>query len=155
MIQTTVCCFTGHRQLPESEHAIIQGALYNAVISLIDRGVKTYCTGGALGFDTLAALTILHLRQYASNIRLHLILPCPDQAKWWNEKDAALYHRILSAADRTEYLAQTYYLGCMQMRNRRLVEQSGWCICYQRKPTGGTAYTVRYAEKQGLRIIRL
>lgn len=43
----------------------------------------------------------------------------------------------------------------MFKRNRHLVDNSSVCICYQTKETGGTAYTVEYARKHGLRIINL
>ena len=42
--------------------------------------------------------------------------------------------------------------GCMHVRNRHLVDFSSYCICYQTKETGGTAYTVNYAKENGLII---
>ena len=41
----------------------------------------------------------------------------------------------------------------MHKRNRMLVDMSSICICYLTKDTGGTAYTVKYAEKQKLKIL--
>ena len=43
----------------------------------------------------------------------------------------------------------------MHRRNRHLVDHSGTCICYLTRSTGGTAYTVDYARKKGLRIINV
>lgn len=40
-------------------------------------------------------------------------------------------------------------------RNRHLVNNSGYLICYLREQSGGTFYTVCYAEQQGLEILRL
>lgn len=34
-----------------------------------------------------------------------------------------------------------------------MVDFSSVCIAYQYKATGGTAYTTRYAQNRGLRII--
>ena len=48
-----------------------------------------------------------------------------------------------------------YYNGCMQVRNRYLVDHSSACICYLNNLRSGTAYTVKYAESQGLQIINL
>ena len=53
------------------------------------------------------------------------------------------------------YVASTYGPGCLFERNRRLVDGSGICLCYLTAETGGTAYTVRYARKQGLPVINL
>ena len=53
------------------------------------------------------------------------------------------------------YTAQQYARGCMHKRNRHLVDNSSVCVCYLNRESGGTAYTVDYAEKQGLEIINL
>ncbi len=53
------------------------------------------------------------------------------------------------------YTSQEYTKGCMFKRNRHLVDNSSVCICYLTKNNGGTAYTVDYAEKQGLEVINL
>lgn len=36
-----------------------------------------------------------------------------------------------------------------------MVDNSGHCICYLLKNTGGTAYTVGYAQEQGLQITNI
>ena len=51
------------------------------------------------------------------------------------------------------YVSREYTPDCMHRRNRHLVDHSGTCICYLTRSTGGTAYTVDYARKRGLRII--
>lgn len=50
------------------------------------------------------------------------------------------------------YTAEHYYRGCMFKRNRHLVDNSSVCICYLTSDHGGTAYTVRYAQSQQLRL---
>ena len=43
----------------------------------------------------------------------------------------------------------------MIKRNRYLVDNSSLCICYLTRQTGGTAYTVRYAESKGVTVLNL
>ena len=43
----------------------------------------------------------------------------------------------------------------MHKRNRHLVDHSSICVCYLTEDRGGTAYTVNYAKKQGLKVINL
>ena len=50
------CCFTGHRNIPAAEYAEIQKSLESELIQLIHQGTRYFGTGGALGFDTMAAL---------------------------------------------------------------------------------------------------
>ena len=147
------CCFTGHRLLPEKELPSIQKRLEEQVFSLIQQGVKYFGTGGALGFDTLAAQTVLKVRQTYSEIKLILVLPCRDQSKHWSQNHQTVYQGILAQADKIVYTSEIYYKGCMQKRNRHLVDSSAYCICYLTQATGGTAYTVRYAKAQGLTIL--
>ena len=47
---------------------------------------------------------------------------------------------------------EQYYNGCFMERNRYMVEQSGRLIAVVNGTKGGTAATLRYAEKQGLEI---
>lgn len=149
------CCFTGHRFLPENEKEKISLALESTVLSLIHSGYRYFGAGGALGFDTLAAQTVLRLRQSYPDIRLILVLPCISQADKWPPADVAVYREIMEQADKVVYTSQAYTAGCMFKRNRHLVDHSSVCICYLGKSTGGTAYTVDYARKCGLKIINL
>ena len=111
--------------------------------------------GGALGFDTLAALTVLRLREEFPQIRLILVLPCRNQTNGWREEDVQKYRWILSQADKAVWLNEEYTAGCMQERNRYLVDHSGTCVCFLTKKSGGTAYTVRYAKKARLAVTNL
>ena len=122
---------------------------------MIDRGIRFFGAGGALGFDTLAAQTVLRLKKKYPDIKLILVLPCLTQARGWPTEDVEEYERIKAQADKVIYTAQEYTKGCMHKRNRHLVDHSSVCVCYLTKDNGGTAYTVDYAEKRGLEIINL
>lgn len=43
----------------------------------------------------------------------------------------------------------------MAKRNRHLVDNSSVCVAYLTQSGGGTAYTVEYANKHGLKIINI
>ena len=125
------------------------------MIEAIEQGYRYFGCGGALGFDTLAAQTVLRLREVYPEIRLILVLPCRDQTRGWKQADVAEYDRIMKAADKVTYTSEQYYSGCMHKRNRHLVDNSSLCICYLTEQSGGTAYTVNYARSQGLKIINV
>lgn len=149
------CCFTGHREIPEKDLAGVQARLEQTIIQLYKRGIVYYGAGGALGFDTVAAETVLRLRENYPMLRLILVLPCKDQTRNWKEKDVARYGDILQRANKIVYTGETYTRGCMHTRNRHLVDGSSVCVCYQTKGNGGTAYTVHYAQDHGLHIINV
>lgn len=149
------CCFTGHREIPTSLYPAITRALEETLRGLIRQGVLYYGAGGALGFDTLAARTVLRLREEIPQIRLILVLPCPQQEKYWSAQDQNIYRDIMSRADKVVFVSPDYTRGCMHRRNRHLVEESGVCVAYCTKTSGGTAYTVAYAKQKGLPVLNL
>lgn len=152
-IREKTCCFTGHRFIPVGELQDIKLWVERVVLELYRRyGVKFYGVGGAQGFDTLAAETVLQIAERIRDIKLIVIVPCRGQESRWSSQAQERYWHILQRADKVVYLADQHYDGCMQARNRYMVDWSRWCIAYQTKQTGGTAYTVNYAKKMGLEV---
>ncbi len=147
------CCFTGHRIIPSADLPKIKKALSETVRILAEGGMTEFICGGALGFDTLAAEEVLRQKEDFPHIRLTLCLPCKNQAERWNQTQKAVYERILDAADSTVCLFDRYVPGCMQMRNRYMVDHAHVCIAYYTGGSGGTAYTVRYAKDKNVRIL--
>ena len=148
-------CFTGHRKIPSGLRAGLSSRLSRAVEEAYTDGYRCFLCGGALGFDTLAALAVLQAKEKHPDILLHLALPCADQAAHWSSEDRRIYEEIRTKADRETVLSGRYFPGCMQDRNRYMVEHSSLCICYWKEPRGGTAFTVRYAVYRGLEIVNL
>ena len=149
------CCFTGHRHLQPEEQAEIANRLERVISALYQKGIRYYGAGGALGFDALAARTVIRLRENCPGMKLILVLPCLTQTRGWRLEDIAKYERIKAQADKVVYTAQQYTPGCMHRRNRHLVDHSGVCVCYLTKESGGTAYTVNYAKRHGVEIINI
>ena len=149
-----ICCFTGHRSLTSAENKYIVAELRRTIRALAAEGYTVFRSGGALGFDTIAALVVLDMRRELG-IELEIYVPCRDQDKMWSERDRKYYKYILSAADRTICLSEYYTPSCMHERNRRMVDGSDACVAFCKKSSGGTAYTVNYALKKNLRLINL
>ncbi len=149
------CCFTGHRNIPLIKRIAVTQKLRTELTTLINDGYQFFGAGGALGFDTLAAQTVLALKEQHSHIKLILVLPCESQTRGWKEKDIEIYEAIKQQADKIVYTSKEYSRGCMHKRNRHLVDNSSICIAYLTEDTGGTAYTVDYAIKHGLTVINI
>lgn len=149
------CCFTGHRRLPAGDYALIKEQMLSKINALVDGGITHFITGGALGFDTLAARLILWLRESRPEITLTVAVPCPDQASGWSAENAERYEKIIRHADRAVLLSKSYTRGCMHERNRFMVDHSSVCIAYLVENHGGTAYTADYAQKRGVRVLNI
>ena len=154
-VQKTVC-YTGHRTIEEAEYEMLRQALLTETERQIQSGAVCFRTGGARGFDTMAALAVLSLRTIYPSIRLELFLPCPTQTRGWAQNDVALYEQILHQADAHRYISPFYYNGLLQQRNRAMLDGAQVCIAYLKSSSGGgTAYTSALAIKSGLEYVNL
>ena len=99
-LREKTCCFTGHRVIPARSLPALAKELEQTLRCLIGAGVRYFGAGGALGFDTLAAETVLRLKGEYPGIRLILVLPCRDQTRGWREADVRRYRDILSRRTR-------------------------------------------------------
>ena len=149
------CSFSGHRVIENQHLKSISPLIMRAINYAYDNGVRTFFTGGAIGFDTVAALCVIELKESYPDISLELVLPCRDQTKSWEERDRIVYDYILSQASSVEYVTEHYTPWCMHERNRRLVNESQACIAYLKQSKGGTAYTYSYALQKNLEVINL
>lgn len=148
--------FTGHRAIPSEKKELLRAVLRDTLIRLITvERFQYFASGGALGFDTLAAQTVLALRREYP-ITLFMVIPCADQSSRWSKEDQAVYQGLLDAADFVRYTSvRTYFDGCMLRRNQYLVDHAGLIVAYQTHGNSGTAQTVRYAKRSGVPICNL
>ncbi len=155
--KNNTCCFTGHRDISNVTYSDLNSRLEPLILRLIDNGYKYFACGGALGFDTYAAMFILAMKQRGFDVNLVLMLPCTDQTAKWGYQDRLMYNHILGLADEVIYVSErTYYSGCMQKRNRALVDNSTACICYlDEYGASGTRQTVEYAISKGIAIVNI
>ncbi|MBO5512425.1 MAG: DUF1273 family protein [Clostridia bacterium] len=148
-------CFTGHRSIAYEDALRLPALLDRVLTDLIGRGVTTFRAGGAIGFDTVAALKVLEMKERYPHIQLELILPCRNQTEYWGETAVRTYQYILNRADSHRFLFDTYFDGCMLERDRKLVEGSDVCVAFCKRNRGGTAYTFTHAVRAGLEVINL
>lgn len=154
-LRAQTCCFSGHRRLPNEDINAIEKRLEEEIVKSIKAGYKYFGAGGALGFDTMAALKVIELKKNYPEIKLILVLPCLSQTKGWRNEDAEIYEAIKAKADKIVCTSKEYTPDCMLKRNRHLVDCSSKCICYLTEERGGTAYTVEYARRCGVAVINI
>ncbi len=53
------------------------------------------------------------------------------------------------------YISKEKKKGCMHARNRYMIDNSSLCIAYMTRQSGGTAYTVKYAQENGKKICNI
>lgn len=151
-----ICCFTGNREIIGISPAESAKKLESVLIDLIEnQGYTIFRAGGAIGFDTIAALCVLKLREKYPQIKLHIYIPCKNQDKYFTAAEKKLYKLIIKRADETFLLQENYSNAAMHTRNRAMVDGSDICVALMTKLTGGTYSTVRYARQKHVPVVDL
>ena len=155
--KSQTCCFTGHRVMePELRDIIVvraEGCIRDLILK---RGVRYFGVGGAIGFDSLVAEILFRLRSTEfPHIKVILVYPFEGYTACWTAAQRAKHERMLPMYDKRVCVAQEGGREAYIARNRHLVDNSAYCICYLERQTGGTAYTVEYATKKRLTVINV
>lgn len=155
------CAFTGHRphkflwRNDETDERCVRlkANLVEQITKLIERGITDFLSGMAEGTDLWAAQAVLDLREKNPALKLHCILPHKGQPDKWSATAREQYFSILEQADSIVYVNRDYHKSCMLERNRFLVDHASFLLAiYNGECRGGTAATVRYAQKVGREI---
>ena len=147
-----VCAFTGHREIPIGDYEKVKAFTKKTVDLLISRGVTEFISGGAVGYDMLAAEIVLDAKKYAP-VKLVIAVPCKGQERYYSFSDKARYRKILDNADDVVILSEHYYNGCMLVRNRYMVNKADFVLSYCNKTEGGSYYTRCFAKENKKHII--
>ena len=150
------CGITGHRpqKFPWKRNeadprcVALKENLAKQIERLVDDGFTDFLTGMAEGVDTWAALIVLDLREKNPKLKLHCILPCRKQTEGWSDAARTQYYEVLDQADSIVYVNREFRKNCMLERNRFLADHSDLLLAvYNGERRGGTAATIRYAQK--------
>lgn len=140
------CFFTGHRILSEPVRLQLADRLDELLPQMVKAGFRTFLSGGALGFDLMAAKAVLKLRKRRKHIRLIFVLPCMEHTEKWRCGDARHFQDLLVQAGESICLYDSYRQNCMKKRNLFMVQHSACCVSALRNNRAtGTAQTVRLA----------
>lgn len=151
--QNATVAFTGRRfdKLPwkndsEVRCLIFLKNLQDAIENEYKNGKRFFISGMANGVDSYAAEMVLSLKRKYSDIELICVFPYA--------KIHITENHFYKQCDKAVILSDDYFEGCMQQRNRYMVNHASVLIaCYEGGHLGGTGMTVRMAEKAGLDIV--
>ena len=146
--------FTGHRQVIDYKQT--SERVKDAIRYCYKSGARFFYAGGAVGFDTIAAEAVLSLKAELSDIVLIVVVPFPDQDKYFNTENKNRYLNILKQADEVVTISKDFSNIAYLKRNDYMISHSCQLIAYwDEKSLGGTSYTVRKAREKKLTIYNL
>ena len=148
--------FTGHRFIRSNDRQRLKLHLESEIAACYHSGIRYFLCGMAIGFDMLAAETLLAMKTDYPDIQLAAVIPFRGQSCKFNPADKERYCSILGKADKVVCLSETYFDGCFLRRNDYMLRYACHIIAYYNgEPKGGTFYTYRMAERMGLKITNL
>ena len=145
----TTCAFTGHREIKAAHQVGLSDLLLRAIGFAYNKGCRRFITGGALGFDTVAAREVLRFRLSHPDVLLIVFVPCLDQDMSWSARQRDAYDYILSSADEVKFISEKYDASCMKRRNQAMAEECDIMIGYVGRDRSGAAQTYRMASMLG------
>ena len=141
--------------MPNAQLSDVVERLVARIRALYEEGYRRFITGGAVGFDTIAARALLVLKREYADLHFTMMIPCADQDAKWTDAQKSEYARHKAQADEVVLLSPHYFDGCMQARNAAMVNESSAVIAYLTRPRSGTGHTVRLAQSAGARVFNL
>lgn len=158
------CCVTGSRpqgfkwnyyNKRSDEYIAYRDNIKAIVTGLVDEGYTHFIAGGAMGADTDFAEVVLEVKsEINSNIVLELAVPFDGHTSNFTMSDIARFKRTLELADKVTYTSSKYATGVYHVRNRYMVDKSSTVIAFWTgKRSGGTFYTMNYAQKHDKKLI--
>jgi uncharacterized phage-like protein YoqJ len=142
---------TGHRVLYDDFKV---DKLKKLLTKFVDKDFNVFLVGMALGFDTICFQVLEELRK-EKDLKIIACVPCLKQDYKFTLKQKQEYERMLASADEKIILSKEYYSGCMQKRNRFMVDNCSVVLAYLKRDFGGTANTVNYARKLNIPVVEI
>ena len=137
------CCFIGHSEC----YGLSSERVRTAIEDLIDRGATDFLCGGMGNFDWMCARITHELKQKHPHVRCDLVIPYLTFR--------VLEPRYFDDIVYPEGLERYHFKAAIVARNRYLVDQSAYALCYVTHGWGGAAKTYARAKRQTLYLVNL
>lgn len=143
------CCVTGHRDIAEEYLETVRAGLLREITRAVAAGYTRFLSGFARGADLYFAEIVAEFKRSDPAVRLEALLPYQGRL----HSREPQFRRLIAACDRVTVQSEVYTPACFFARDRALVEAASLVIAvYDGRPTGGTRYTMRYANSLGREV---
>ena len=157
------CCFTGHRnaKLPWGDREnderclALKERIHEAVETAYINGFRHFICGMAVGCDTYFCEEVMALRARHQEVTVEAAIPYPGQADEWCEEDRERYRDLVERCDYETVVQSCYTPGCMQRRNRYMVDHASLLLAVHGGLSGGTRNTIEYAFSRQIDVVIL
>lgn len=135
--------FIGHGEC----YGVGQEEIKDALRRLISMGVTDFLCGGMGGFDWKCARAIYELKAEYPSLRSFLVIPYLT----FNIQNRELFDDIIYPQGFEKY----HFKAAIIQRNRYMVRNATYAICYITHGWGGAVKTYEYAKREWLYLLNL
>ena len=140
----SICCFFGHKDTPDSVADDLRRAIEHLII---EHGVETFYVGNQGDFDSYTRAALRQLQMKYPHIRYAVVLAyMPGEAGEYEDYSDTMV---------PEGVEEVHPRYAIDWRNRWMLRQSQYVICYVHHHWGGAAKYVQTAQRQGKSVINL
>ncbi|MHC5267763.1 SLOG family protein [Enterococcus sp. LJL98] len=129
---------------------VLKKVIREALIPLIEEGLKWILIGGNLGIELWAGEVVLALQSDYPQIKLALIFPFEGWGNNWKEPNQRLLEKVRTGADYVNATSHQPYQNPAQLKNHTqffLEKTSGCLLVYDEEFKGKTDYFLKDARK--------
>lgn len=135
--------FIGHNEC----YGLNMDLIYSEIIKFIEEGVTDFYSGGMGDFDRICAHIVFELKKKYPQIHNYLVIPYLSFTVFEREYfDAIIY---------PEGFEKYHFKAAIPARNKYMVDNARYALCYVTHSWGGAAQTYRQAKKKGLVVVNL
>ncbi len=138
------CTFFGHRDCFHLDTDVLR----SAIEGLIEKGVDTFYVGNHGRFDSAVLVCLRSLKKEYTHIGYFVVLAYLPTKK-------SEYHLYADCSIYPEGLEVGLPQFAIERRNRWMIDQSDYCLCYVTHTGGGAYKFARIASHRGLSVINL
>lgn len=143
MKKETTATFIGHSNCI----GIDKEQLTKEIHALIQKGVTDFISGGIGGFDMMCARTVMEIKREFPHIGNLLVIPYLN----FKINNPEYYDKSIFP----EELDPTPYRVAIPRRNKYLVDNSAYAVCFVHRISGGSYKTFEYAKTRNITIINI
>lgn len=129
---------------------VLKKVIRDALIPLIEDGLKWILIGGNLGIELWAGQVVLELKQDYPEVQLAVIFPFEGWGENWKEPNQLLLSKVKAGADYVNSTSHQPYQNPSQLKNHTmflLQKTKGCLIVYDEEFKGKPEYFLKDARK--------
>ncbi len=163
-LNSSTMCFLGDKpkKLPwkinemDESCNILKTKLKNLIEFYILSGYNTFISDLAIGFNIICAEIVISLKLDYPHITLIGALPYKNQESGWTKLEKMRYYNVLKNTDKIRCIYETYPDSKHLNENKSyMINNSSLIITFYDGKTSEIDSAIKYAKKQGIKIISL